>query len=86
MTKLGQALKKNEQVAEEVKEAADELAVVHAVLDTKLPEDAKNGDIATAVAQTDRLEKRLTASGEVLDEVNRTLRSDQEDAGEQRPG
>ena len=86
MTKLDRALQKNEQVAEDVKEAADELAVVHAVLDTKLPEAAKSGDVATAVAQTEDIEKRLTASGKALDEVNRTLRSEHDGVGEQRPG
>jgi len=72
-TDIDQALDKNRQVAEEVKEAADELAVVHAVLDSKLPQAANAGDVATAVAQTGELEKRLTESGKTLDEVNRTL-------------
>ena len=78
MKKLGEALRKNEQVAEEVKEAADDLAVVHAVLDTKLPADAKAGDVATAVTKAEQIEKRLTESGKMLDKVNEALReSDQ---------
>ena len=84
MSKLSQALKQNEQAAEDVKEAADDLAVVHAVLDTKLPADARKGDVDNAVAQTEQLEKRLTESAKVLDEVNRTLR-DSRSAGAQ-PG
>jgi hypothetical protein len=70
---LADALDKNKRAAEEVKEAADELAVVHAVLDTKLPEDAKAHEVAHAVAQASELEKRLTETGKALDEVNKTL-------------
>ncbi|HEX2539538.1 MAG TPA: hypothetical protein VHM00_00470 [Caldimonas sp.] len=70
---LADALDKNRQVAEEVKEAAEELAVAHAVLDTEIPEDARPQEVARAVAQTSELEKRLSESGKVLDEVNETL-------------
>jgi hypothetical protein len=70
---VAEALGKNKKVAKDVKEAADELAVVHAVLDKRLPGDARDGDVATAVAQTDDLEKRLTESGKKLDDVNRSL-------------
>jgi hypothetical protein len=70
---LHEALDKNRQVAEEVKEAADELAVVHAVLDSHLPGDAGAEDVARAVAHTGEIEKRLTESGKILDEVNETL-------------
>ena len=71
---LVEALDKNKQVATTVREAADELALVHAVLETKLPQDARSADeIARAVAHTDAVEKRLSESGKVLDEVNATL-------------
>ena len=71
---LVEALDKNKQVATTVREAADELALVHAVLETKLPQDARSADeIARAVAHTDAVEKRLSESGKVLGEVNATL-------------
>jgi hypothetical protein len=70
---IAEALDKNKQAAEEVKKAADDLAVVHAVLDTKLAKGTSDGDVARAVARTDKVEKRLTESAEKLDEVNETL-------------
>jgi division protein CdvB (Snf7/Vps24/ESCRT-III family) len=78
---IADALDKNKQVAEEVKDVADELAVVHAVLDKKLPRDANATDVAQAVARADHLEKRLTASGAVLDEVNESLQRAVEERG-----
>ena len=70
---IDEAIDKNKQVAEEVKAAADELAVVHAVLDKKLPHGAREEDVVQAVAQTNVLEKRLDESSKVLDEVNEQL-------------
>jgi hypothetical protein len=71
---LVEALDKNKQVADTVQEAADELAVVHAVLDTKLPQAARSAEeIARAVAHTNAVENRLSESAKVLDEVNETL-------------
>ncbi|MEJ8816150.1 hypothetical protein WKW77_34225 [Variovorax ureilyticus] len=72
------ALEKNKQVAEEVKEAADELGVVHAVLDTKVPEDARHEDVGEAIARTKEVAKRLDKSAEVLDEVNEALEREAE--------
>jgi len=70
---IAEALDKNKQATEDVKKAADDLAVVHAVLDTKIARGASDGDVARAVAETNRVEKRLTKSAEKLDEVNETL-------------
>jgi hypothetical protein len=47
--------------------------VVHAVLDTKLAKGVSDGDVARAVAETNKVEKRLTKSAEKLDQVNETL-------------
>ena len=71
---LDQALNKNKEATAEVKRAADELAVVHAVLDTKIAQGASDGDVKRAVVETDKLEKRLGASADKLDQVNETLR------------
>lgn len=70
---LAEALDKSKQATEDVKKAADDLAVVHAVLDTKLTTGASDGDVARAVAETGKVEKRLTRSAEKLDQVNETL-------------
>lgn len=78
---IGAALDKNEKAAEEVKQAADDLAVVHAVLDTKLTRGASDADVAKAVAETDKVEKHLTRSAKALDEVNETLRGKAGPAG-----
>ena len=70
---LADALGKSKEATEDVKKAADDLAVVHAVLETKLAKGVADEDAARAIAETDRLEKRLTQSAEKLDQVNETL-------------
>lgn len=72
-TDLSEALKENKQVAEDIKSAADDLAVVHAVLEKELPEEAMNDDAVQAVEQTQEIEKRLSKSAKKLDAVNRRL-------------
>ena len=68
-------LDKNKEATAEIKRAADDLAVVHAVLDTKIAQGATDGDVKRAVAETDKVEKRLTESAKKLDEVNEALES-----------
>ena len=70
---IAEALDENRKATEEVKQAADELAVVHAVLETKLAKGASDADVEKAVAETGNVEKRLTSSAERLDRVNETL-------------
>lgn len=70
---LDEALSKNREVTEEVARAADDLAVVHAVLETKLSADASEVDVGRAVAETKRVEERLGESAEKLERVNETL-------------
>lgn len=64
---LDEALTKSKQVSEEIKDAAEELGVVHAVLDTQLSKDPKHEDVQEAVARTQELEKRLVDSADKLD-------------------
>ena len=71
---LSEALNRNEEVAEEVKKAADQLAVAHAVLETKSAKDASDGELAEAVAETREVGKQLDQSAEKLEEVNEALR------------
>ncbi len=70
---LSEALAKNEQATEEVKRAADDLAVVHAVLDTKLAHVATDEETQLAIDRTVEIEERLADAAEKLDEVNETL-------------
>jgi hypothetical protein len=71
---LSDALNKNEEVAEEVKRAADQLAVAHAVLETKIAKEGRDGEVAGAVAETREVGKQLDESAEKLEEVNEALR------------
>jgi hypothetical protein len=75
------ALEKNKEVTEEVKGAADELTVVHAVLSKDPPPPAAQGDTAQAIERTKELEERLTKSADKLTEVNETLARKVESSG-----
>lgn len=70
---IADALVKHKQVAEEIKEVAEELGVVHAVLDTQIPGDVNHADVGEAVARTDALEKRLNDSAKVLEDATEAL-------------
>ena len=79
---VDEALTKTKQVAEDIKDAADELAVVHAVLETGPPEkatesstarDAYRAEVQEAVDRTRDLEKQLQESAQTLDSANEIL-------------
>lgn len=70
---LAKALKENKEATQAVERAADDLAVVHAVLDSELPKEVVSSDVDRAVEQTGELEKRLSASSEKLKKVNESL-------------
>jgi len=72
---LDAAIEKAKEVAADIKQAADDLAVANTVLETKLAEDVKVGEVAQALDHTDAVEKTLTKSAEALDEVNAALES-----------
>lgn len=87
-TKTGtivEALDKNKDVAEEVKKVADDLLVVHAVLKEELSQEGSSEVADRAVEQAGELEKRLTKSAELLDEVNDSLEQAVQ-GGDVRPG
>ena len=73
---LAEALEKNQQATDEVQRAADDLAVAHAVLDTKTAKGAVDDEAKRAVAETARVEKRLAKSVEKLEQVNETLQKE----------
>jgi chaperonin cofactor prefoldin len=70
---LAKALKENKDATQAVEKAADDLAVVHAVLDSELPKEIVSSDVDRAVEQTSELEKQLSASSEKLKKVNESL-------------
>jgi hypothetical protein len=70
---LSDAIQKNKQATEEVKDAADDLFVVHTVLDKELPKDPKSKEAKEAVSQTKKIEKRLSSAAKKLDGVNEAL-------------
>lgn len=70
---IDDAIEKTKQVAEEIKSAAEELDLVHAVLDTKIPEESRHADVGHAIARTDELEERLSKSADALDDANKAL-------------
>jgi hypothetical protein len=70
---VADALQQNQLAASAVQQAADELAVVHAVLDQSLPADPRSTDVAEAVRQTDRIEQKLQKAADKLERVNEVL-------------
>ncbi|MGJ7608742.1 hypothetical protein ACSFA7_30700 [Variovorax sp. LT1R20] len=72
-TGLVKALKENKEATRAVEKAADELAVVHAVLESELPKEVISSDADQAVERTSQLEKQLSASSEKLKKVNESL-------------
>ncbi|MDM0002958.1 hypothetical protein QTI24_30525 [Variovorax sp. J22P240] len=68
-----EVLDKNKEAAEEVKKVADDLLVVHTVLKEESPLDCAAELVDRAVEQAGELEKRLTKSAALLDEVNESL-------------
>ena len=70
---LGQTLKNNVAVAEDVQRAAHDLSIVNTVLEQELPEDVQTGEVAQAIAHTGEIEKKLAESAEKLAQVNAAL-------------
>ena len=70
---LAEALRDTKQATESVKGAADELAVIHAVLSSDLPAEVRQGDAGAAVDQTKSVEKQLNDSAELLDQATEKL-------------
>ena len=73
------ALDQNDAVKEEVKQSADELLVVNAVLKSQLPDHTQQGDVAIALKRTDAIEERIQVSVEGLAAVNQLLENEIEE-------
>jgi hypothetical protein len=70
---LEQAIEKAKEVAADIRQAADDLAVANTVLDTHLAEEARTREVGQALEHTDAVEKTLAKSAETLEEVNTAL-------------
>ena len=70
---LVKALNQNDSVKETVKQSADELLVINAVLKNGIPDDAQTGDVAQALEKTEDIEDRIQTSAEDLATVNKLL-------------
>lgn len=79
--KIAEVLQQNVEVAEQIKVAANELEVVHAVLSTQLPAASAAGDLEAAVERTGEIERQLTETAEALDKSNQALREMVEPGG-----
>ncbi|RCW64427.1 hypothetical protein [Pseudorhodoferax soli] len=70
---LEQAIEKAKEVAADIRQAADDLAVANTVLDTHLSEQARTREVDQALDHQGAVEKTLTKSAETLDQVNNAL-------------
>ena len=66
-------LNRNIEVVEQIKNSANELGVVHAVLSTKVPNEGAEGDLQAAVERTSEIEQQLNETAEALDKSNELL-------------
>lgn len=73
---LVKALHQNGTVKETVKQSADELLVINTVLKHGIPEHAKTGDVAQALANTEVIEEKIQTSAEDLASVNKLLENE----------
>ncbi len=72
---LEKAIEKAKEVAADIRQAADDLAVANTVLGTELAEDVRTGEVAQALEHGESVEKTLNKSADTLDEVNASLDS-----------
>ena len=73
---LVQALNQNDSVQETVKQSADELLVIHAVLKHGIPDEVQRGDVAQALEITEDIEERIQTSAQELETVNKLLENE----------
>ena len=70
---LLKALDQNDNIEKVVKQSADELLVVNAVLKKNIPSDTQQGDLAQALDKTEHIEDTIGASAKELASVNQLL-------------
>ena len=72
-SRLGSVLEKTETVQELVEQSADELLIVNTVLNKKIPNEARDSDVAQALDMSIELEDKLQQSAAELAQVNDSL-------------
>lgn len=70
---LLKALDQNDGVKKVVKQSADELLVINAVLKKGIPDQVQTGDVAQALEKTADIEDSIQESAKNLAEVNQLL-------------
>ena len=70
---LLQAIEQNETVKENVKQSADELLVINAVLQAGVPNQAIKGDVAVALQKTGDISEAIQESANDLAAVSQLL-------------
>ena len=70
---LLQAIEQNDSVKEDVKQSADELLIVNAVLQVAVPDQAQTGDLAVALQRTEDISDAIHESANDIAAVNQLL-------------
>ena len=71
-----EALDKSKQAAETAQQAAESLAIVHAVLDTEMSAEVRNEEVGRAIDQADQMQEQLSGSVELLQDVVKTFEAE----------
>lgn len=80
---VARMLKTNRKVSVDIQDAAFELKVVHAVLDSKVPESVRSDDVGAAIERTEVLEKKLEQSSKQLEDATAALEIANKELSEQ---
>ena len=73
---LAKALEQNDAVEESIKQSADELMLVNAVLKTEVPVHAHSADVAVALEKVDSINEVMIESAQDLAAVNQLLEAE----------
>lgn len=73
---LAEALERNDAVEESVKQSADELMLVNAVLQSEVPSQAHSEDLAVALEKVDSINEVMQESAQDLAVVNQLLENE----------
>ncbi len=78
--KVAEAVNKSKEVAQEIKDAAHNLAVAHAVLEKNIPETPRAEDVGGAVKRTAEVQKKLDKTAKKLETVTEKLEDELKDS------
>jgi hypothetical protein len=79
-SRLSKAIEKTSAVKKELELAEDELAIAHAVLETKLIKTAHDAEVGAAIKTTAVAKERVGNSAKELDEVKDVLEGENKGA------